>query len=71
MTPVADGVVARQDPAEHEAARRLLADLPPSPAVWCTGLHKRYGRQKAVDGVMGKDEVKVALASVIVFKDER
>jgi hypothetical protein len=27
--------------------------------------------QKAVDGVMGKDEVKVALASVIVFKDER
>jgi hypothetical protein len=25
--------------------------------------------QKAVDGVMGKDEVKVALASVIVFKD--
>jgi hypothetical protein len=27
--------------------------------------------QKAVDQVMGKDTVKVALASVIVFKDER
>jgi hypothetical protein len=27
--------------------------------------------QKAVDGVMGKDTVKVALASVIVFKDDR
>jgi ABC-2 type transport system ATP-binding protein len=29
----------------------LLADLPPSPAVWCSGLHKRYGRQTAVDDV--------------------
>jgi ABC-2 type transport system ATP-binding protein len=34
-----------------EAARRLLAELPPSPAVWCSGLRKRYGRQTAVDGV--------------------
>ena len=32
-------------------AQRLLADLPASPAVWCSGLHKRYGRQVAVDGV--------------------
>src|SRR5215203_194283 len=28
-----------------------LADLPPSPAVWCSGLRKRYGRQTAVDDV--------------------
>ena len=33
------------------ATDRLLADLPPSPAVWCSGLRKRYGRQSAVDGV--------------------
>jgi ABC-2 type transport system ATP-binding protein len=29
----------------------VLADLPPSPAVWCSGLRKRYGRQTAVDDV--------------------
>src|SRR5688500_15885293 len=28
-----------------------LADLPPSPAVWCSGLRKRYGRQTAVEDV--------------------
>ncbi|TQN43978.1 ABC-2 type transport system ATP-binding protein [Blastococcus colisei] len=28
-----------------------LADLPPSPAVWCSGLRKRYGRRTAVDDV--------------------
>jgi ABC-2 type transport system ATP-binding protein len=33
------------------AAQRLVAELPSSPAVWCSGLHKRYGRQVAVDGV--------------------
>ena len=32
-------------------AQPLLADLPPSPAVWCSGLRKRYGRRTAVDGV--------------------
>ena len=32
-------------------AQRLLPDLTPSPAVWCSGLRKRYGRQTAVDGV--------------------
>jgi ABC-2 type transport system ATP-binding protein len=43
-----------------EAAERLLADLPPSAAVWCSGLRKRYGRQTAVDGVsftVGRGEV--------------
>ncbi|WP_243737606.1 ABC transporter ATP-binding protein [Blastococcus xanthinilyticus] len=28
-----------------------LAELPPSPAVWCSGLRKRYGRRTAVDDV--------------------
>ncbi|MBW0091272.1 ABC transporter ATP-binding protein [Pseudonocardia sp. KRD-184] len=28
-----------------------LVDLSPSPAVWCSGLRKRYGRRTAVDGV--------------------
>lgn len=37
-----------------------LADLPPSPAVWCSGLRKRYGRRTAVDDVsftVGRGEV--------------
>ena len=33
------------------APAQLLTSLPPSPAVWCSGLRKRYGRQTAVDGV--------------------
>ena len=33
------------------SAANALADLPPSPAVWCSGLRKRYGRQTAVDDV--------------------
>jgi ABC-2 type transport system ATP-binding protein len=33
------------------AAAGELAELPPSPAVWCSGLRKRYGRQTAVDDV--------------------
>jgi ABC-2 type transport system ATP-binding protein len=47
------------DPA-LDAAERLLVELPPSPAVWCTGLRKRYGRQTAVDGVsftVGRGEI--------------
>jgi ABC-2 type transport system ATP-binding protein len=40
-------------PAETRTAtaERLLAEAPPSAAVWCTGLHKRYGRRTAVAGV--------------------
>jgi ABC-2 type transport system ATP-binding protein len=34
-----------------EAAQRLLDDLPPTPAVWCSGLRKRYRKRTAVDGV--------------------
>ena len=36
---------------EVRAAEQLLADLPPSAAVWCSGLRKRYGGRAAVDGV--------------------
>lgn len=42
------------------AAGRLLAELPPAPAVWCSGLRKRYRRRTAVDGVsfeVGRGEV--------------
>ncbi|MEO3811486.1 ABC transporter ATP-binding protein [Sphaerisporangium sp. B11E5] len=43
-----------------DAARRLLAELPPAPAVWCSGLRKRYRRRTAVDDVsltVGRGEV--------------
>ncbi len=43
-----------------DAAERLLAELPPSAAVWCSGLRKRYGRQTAVDDVsftVGRGEI--------------
>ncbi|WP_129336396.1 ABC transporter ATP-binding protein [Cellulomonas endophytica] len=33
------------------AAARLVADLPASPAAWCSGLRKRYGKRTAVDDV--------------------
>ncbi|BCB77831.1 ABC transporter ATP-binding protein [Phytohabitans flavus] len=37
--------------ARPDAAGESFADLPPSPAVWCSGLRKRYRRRTAVDGV--------------------
>jgi len=40
--------------------QQLLAGLPESPAVWCSGLRKRYGRRTAVDGIsftVGRGEV--------------
>jgi ABC-2 type transport system ATP-binding protein len=42
------------------AAAHLVADLPPAPAVWCSGLRKRYGRQQAVEDVsleLGRGQV--------------
>ena len=36
--------------ALREAAQ-LVAEIPPAPAVWCSGLRKRYGRRQAVDDV--------------------
>jgi ABC-2 type transport system ATP-binding protein len=50
----------RQGGSSVQAAERLLADLPPAPAAWCSGLRKRYRRQTAVDGVsftVGRGEV--------------
>jgi ABC-2 type transport system ATP-binding protein len=46
--------------AALDATDRLLAELPPASAVWCSGLRKRYRRQTAVDGVsftVGRGEV--------------
>ena len=34
-----------------DAARQLLDGLPPTPAVWCSGLRKRYRKRTAVDDV--------------------
>ena len=42
------------------AAAELVAGLPAAPAVWCSGLRKRYGRQQAVEDVsleVGRGEV--------------
>src|SRR5687767_12509391 len=39
------------DTATAGAAAAAPAGVPPSPAVWCSGLRKRYGRQTAVDDV--------------------
>jgi ABC-2 type transport system ATP-binding protein len=39
------------DTAAAGRAADDLAALPPSPAVWCSGLRKQYGRQTAVDDV--------------------
>src|SRR5688572_21493744 len=44
----------------ESTAAQLVADLPPTPAVWCSGLRKRYGRQQAVEDVsleVGRGEV--------------
>jgi ABC-2 type transport system ATP-binding protein len=46
--------------AARGGAQRLLAGLPDAPAVWCSGLRKRYRRQTAVDDVsftVGRGEV--------------
>jgi ABC-2 type transport system ATP-binding protein len=45
----ADSTAAKQD-AELRAAD-LVAGLPSAPAVWCSGLRKRYGRRAAVGDV--------------------
>jgi ABC-2 type transport system ATP-binding protein len=41
--------VATPDAAEHNEA--MLAGVAPAPAVWCSGLRKRYGRHQAVEDV--------------------
>jgi ABC-2 type transport system ATP-binding protein len=52
--------VTSADTAAAGSAAEVLANLPESPAVWCSGLRKRYGRQTAVDDVsftVGRGEV--------------
>jgi ABC-2 type transport system ATP-binding protein len=44
-------LTARDEDAGRREAARLIADLPPAPAVWCSGLRKRYGRRQAVEDV--------------------
>ena len=46
--------------ADSTTVAPLTAELPPAPAIWCSGLRKRYGRQQAVDDVsleVGRGEV--------------
>ncbi len=57
---VAENPAAVGDDAARGAAAQLVAGLPPTPAVWCSGLRKRYGRQQAVEDVsleVGRGEV--------------
>ena len=57
---VAADPTAVGDDAALRAAAQLVADLPPAPAVWCSGLRKRYGRRPAVEDVsleVGRGEV--------------
>ena len=59
MTVSADPTAVGDDAARREVAH-LVAGLPPTPAVWCSGLRKRYGRRPAVDDVsleVGRGEV--------------
>ena len=48
---VARNPTAVGDDAARRAAAELVSDLAPAPAVWCSGLRKRYGRQQAVEHV--------------------
>ncbi|MDT0164076.1 ABC transporter ATP-binding protein [Actinotalea sp. AC32] len=47
-------------PAARRAAAELVATLPPSPAIWCSGLRKSFGPRPAVQDVsfeVGRGEV--------------
>jgi ABC-2 type transport system ATP-binding protein len=55
----ASSVAGVSDQALHDVSR-LVAGLPPAPAVWCSGLRKRYGKQTAVESVsleVGRGEI--------------
>ena len=50
----------REDGAERRVAADLVGGLPAAPAVWCSGLRKRYGEQLAVEDVsleVGRGEI--------------
>jgi ABC-2 type transport system ATP-binding protein len=50
VSPTADRTAVAHD-RRAAAAARLVDELPPAPAVWCSGLRKRYGRRTAVQDV--------------------
>jgi ABC-2 type transport system ATP-binding protein len=55
----ADAVAIESDTARRELAE-FVAGLPPTPAVWCSRLHRQYGKQIAVDDVsmeVGRGEI--------------
>jgi ABC-2 type transport system ATP-binding protein len=57
---LAGGPTAAPSAAALRAAADLVTGLPPTPAVWCSGLRKRYRRQQAVQDVslqVGRGEV--------------
>lgn len=59
-TETTSGTPSVGDNAARRAAAELVAGLPPSAAVWCSGLRKRYGRRTAVQDVsleVGRGEV--------------
>jgi ABC-2 type transport system ATP-binding protein len=54
-----DALALRPDSDRRELAQ-YVSSLPPTPAVWCSGLHRRYGKQIAVDDVsmeVGRGEI--------------
>ena len=48
---VAENRAQLEEDAARRSAAAFVAGLPPAPAVWCSGLAKRYGRQQAVADV--------------------
>ncbi len=55
----ADRTAVGADPDRRDAAA-LVAALPPSAAIWCSGLRKGYGKRQAVHDVsleVGRGEV--------------
>jgi len=59
VTVAADSTAVGND-AALRATAQLVTGLPPAPAVWCSGLRKRYGRRQAVSDVsleVGRGEV--------------
>jgi len=59
VTVAADSTAGGND-AALRATAQLVTGLPPAPAVWCSGLRKRYGRRQAVSDVsleVGRGEV--------------
>src|SRR5437868_5084047 len=54
MSPAVSAEPSSADPS------RPAAGAPPSPALWCAGISKRYGRRQALEGVgleVGRGEV--------------